>query len=262
MANDETKDLQTTDESAKAEKKKTTDLRPAMIYKKISKIMGEITAISKDRTNPMQKYQFRGIDDVYNMMHKLLAKHGVFTVPRVVNKEIMTRTSKSGGAMFQAVLTIDYAFYAEDGSFINAIVVGEGLDSSDKACNKAMSAAHKYAFIQMFSIPTSEDKDAESDTPETIVGNNKQETPPAQQTQEDKIAAIKAAQQKNKGIVHPVEIVDKNSLSRTNNQVDLDKLRTEQVKDTFNGEIVDSKQEMMDKIDGMKSEDEKELDIF
>jgi hypothetical protein len=53
-------------------------------------------------------------------------------------------------------LKIQYRFYADYGSSVEAVVIGEGMDSGDKASNKAMSIAHKYAFFQVFCIPTEE----------------------------------------------------------------------------------------------------------
>jgi hypothetical protein len=38
------------------------------------------------------------------------------------------------------------------------------MDSGDKATNKAMSAAYKYACFQAFSIPTESDNDADAHT--------------------------------------------------------------------------------------------------
>jgi hypothetical protein len=40
------------------------------------------------------------------------------------------------------------------------------MDSGDKATNKAMSVAHKYALIQVFAIPTADDKDPENESPQ------------------------------------------------------------------------------------------------
>jgi hypothetical protein len=40
------------------------------------------------------------------------------------------------------------------------------MDSGDKASNKAMSAAYKYAAFQAFCIPTEGDNDADSQTHE------------------------------------------------------------------------------------------------
>jgi hypothetical protein len=41
------------------------------------------------------------------------------------------------------------------------VVFGEAMDSGDKATNKAMSAAYKYACLQVFCIPTEGDNDAD-----------------------------------------------------------------------------------------------------
>jgi hypothetical protein len=42
------------------------------------------------------------------------------------------------------------------------------MDSGDKATNKAMSAAYKYAAMQAFSIPTEGDNDTENHTHEVM----------------------------------------------------------------------------------------------
>jgi hypothetical protein len=59
-----------------------------------------------------------------------------------------------------------FTAYAEDGSFVESITIGEAMDSGDKSMNKAMSTAYKYAFMQIFCIPTEEDKDTENQTHE------------------------------------------------------------------------------------------------
>jgi hypothetical protein len=53
---------------------------------------------------------------------------------------------------------------AEDGSRHTISVVGEAMDSGDKATNKAMSAAFKYACMEVFCIPTEGTPDADQDT--------------------------------------------------------------------------------------------------
>jgi hypothetical protein len=60
-------------------------------------------------------------------------------------------------------LTVEFDFYADDGSNVTAVGVGEAMDSSDKASNKAMSAAHKYVLMETFLIPTKDVKDVEKD---------------------------------------------------------------------------------------------------
>nr|MDQ3012540.1 ERF family protein [Acidobacteriota bacterium] len=63
-------------------------------------------------------------------------------------------------------LAIAYTFYAPDGSNIRAVVVGEAMDSGDKSSNKAMSAALKYALLQIFCVPTEANEDADAQSHE------------------------------------------------------------------------------------------------
>lgn len=138
----------------------------SLIHEQIPKIMAAIGAIGKTRKNLQQGYMFRGIDDVYSACQSALAEHGVFTVPRVLNIAREERASKGGGVLIYTMLTMQYTFFASDGSSIEAVTVGEGMDSGDKSANKSMSAAQKYALLQVFAIPTDEAKDSENQSPE------------------------------------------------------------------------------------------------
>lgn len=137
------------------------------IYEMIPKIAAEIGSIGKSQRNAQQGFNFRGIDDVYNRVGPIMAKHGVFSVPQVVetHQELIEITNKSGQVkkMNHVRVTVMYDFCASDGSSIRLVVAGESMDSGDKAVSKAMAIAHKYAFFQLFSIPVAgEDPDAES----------------------------------------------------------------------------------------------------
>jgi hypothetical protein len=57
-----------------------------------------------------------------------------------------------------------------DGSKHVVKTCGEAMDSADKATNKAMSAAYKYALFQAFCIPTEGDNDADATTQEVKDG--------------------------------------------------------------------------------------------
>ena len=137
------------------------------IYESITAIMQEVPAIGKNKENQQQHFKFRGIDDVMNALQPLLAKHKVFIVPEILEQRREERVSqKSGGNLIYSICTIKYKFYAEDGTFIEAVTIGEGMDSGDKATNKSMAIAMKYALFQVFCIPTEEMKDPDGDTPE------------------------------------------------------------------------------------------------
>lgn len=135
------------------------------IYQSITKILEEVPAIGKGKTNSQQNFKYRGIDDVMNVFQPILAKHKVFIVPQVLEQKREERTTSRGGNLIYSICKIKYTFYAEDGSSVEAIVIGEGMDSGDKATNKAMAIAMKYALFQVFCIPTEEMKDPDSETP-------------------------------------------------------------------------------------------------
>ncbi len=136
------------------------------IYQLIPKVMADIGAIGKDRKNEAQGYKFRGIEDMYQAAHPAMIKHGVFCCPQVLDRESQDRVSGNGKPAIRVSLTVSHKFYGPDGSFVDVITCGEGIDSSDKATNKAMSAAMKYAFIELFSIPTQDIEDADRHDPE------------------------------------------------------------------------------------------------
>lgn len=149
-----------------------------LIFQKIPLIMAEVQPISKSKTNHAQNYKFRGIDDVYQALQAIMAKHKVFTLPQVVEDRVEERLTKSGTNLIYRVLKIDYLFVAEDGSSVLTRVIGEGMDSGDKASNKAMAVAHKYALLQVFCIPTEEPKDPENDSQESSVRSEHESRPP------------------------------------------------------------------------------------
>jgi hypothetical protein len=135
-----------------------------LIYGKMIEVSKRIGAIGKNERNQMQKFDFRGIDTVYNELHDIMAEVGVFSVPETLSMHPEERKSRNGGTLIYRILTIQYTFYAEDGSSVRSTVIGEGMDSGDKASNKAMAVAHKYALLQAFTIPTKESKDPDAES--------------------------------------------------------------------------------------------------
>ena len=151
-----------------AEKKETPET-PRNVYQCIAAVSAEIakSGIAKDRKNTEQKYSFRGIDDVYNALAPILAAHGLVVIPRILSRLQTERQTKSGGVLFSVVVEAEFDFVsAADGSKDTVRTYGEAMDSGDKATNKAMSAAYKYAAMQTFCIPTEGDNDADKTTHE------------------------------------------------------------------------------------------------
>lgn len=138
----------------------------SLIFKAIPKVMNQVGSIGKEQKNAHQGYTFRGIEDMYNKVQPALIANGVFCVPQVQKSETHELQNKAGNTAYRVLLTVCHKFYAEDGSSVDVITVGEAIDTSDKASNKAMSAAMKYAFIELLSIPTADIEDSDRESPE------------------------------------------------------------------------------------------------
>ena len=128
------------------------------VYTAISMVSNELlSGISKDKRNQQQGFSFRGIDDVYNALAPALVKHGLVILPKVIERSVTERQTKNGGVLFYVSVKVEFDFVcAEDGSKHTVVTFGEAMDSGDKATNKAMSIAYKYAAFQAFCIPTEE----------------------------------------------------------------------------------------------------------
>ena len=154
-----------------------------MIYGLIGQAMREIGAIGKNSKNQQQGFMYRGIDAVYNALSPVMAKLGLFLCPEVLEQTREERVNSKGTTLLYSILKIKYTLYAPDGSNVSCVVLGEGMDTGDKASNKAMSVAMKYAAFQLFMIPTEEmvDPDAEfhSVAPKGTKPAPKQATPQA-----------------------------------------------------------------------------------
>ncbi|MBG2839258.1 MULTISPECIES: ERF family protein [Proteus] len=137
------------------------------VYKAISNVAREMaeTGIKKGSVNQQQGFMFRGIDAVYNALAPALVKHGLLILPRIIERTVTERQTQRGGLLFYVVVKAEFEFVSvEDGSKHTVVTYGEAMDSGDKATNKAMSIAYKYAAFQTFCIPTEEtaiDADAE-----------------------------------------------------------------------------------------------------
>lgn len=148
------------------------------IYKVMIDVLKAINPIAKDQKNEMQRFNFRGIDQVYNEINQHFGNYGVFTIPNVLELIQRERINNKGTVMNFVTIRMEYTFCADDGSNVKAVVYGEAADSGDKAIAKAMSIAHKYAILQIFAIPTAEEKDPDFRTPML-------ETPPDVKTIDD-----------------------------------------------------------------------------
>lgn len=130
------------------------------IHTAITAVIRDLPSIGKasQMTEPgAPRYRYRGIDDIMPHIKRLLAKHQVYVTPSyTLLTDELGQTAK-GRPQRRVVLNGRFTFTAADGSHIEAHTFGEAMDMGDKAFNKAMTAAYKYALVQTFAIAESMD---------------------------------------------------------------------------------------------------------
>jgi len=121
------------------------------------------------------RYNYRGLDDLMDAAHGPLADNGITFAPhkiKIIDK--MERTTRSGSIQYHLRALITYRIYGPEADWIETTVLAEGTDTGDKAGNKLMSGALKYALGQVLAIPyTMDDQD------QTLSEHVPARTPPA-----------------------------------------------------------------------------------
>lgn len=137
------------------------------VYQSIAMIIEELgkDGISKDsQAKEGGGFKYRGVDQVYAALSPLLHKHGLVILPRYKNRHQTERITKSGTVMYDVVVEADFDFVSTiDGSKHTVSTIGEAFDTGDKATNKSMAVAFKYAAFITFCIPVEgEDNDPDA----------------------------------------------------------------------------------------------------
>ncbi|PRH80567.1 hypothetical protein C6N75_03415, partial [Streptomyces solincola] len=123
---------------------------PLTVDEAMIAVMQEIGPVGKNGRNEKQNYQFQAYDDIVAAAQGPMAKYGLRMLPEVIDQKHFVRGERTN----VAILTVRYRIRGPRGDEIDTpiVVVGEGADVADKASNKAMTAAKKYAFKQAFEI--------------------------------------------------------------------------------------------------------------
>lgn len=110
--------------------------------------------IGKTRKNTQQGYQFRGVDEVMNAFAPILADEGIYLRPRFTERSVVERVNTKGNPLFYVTVKGEFDFSNAEGETVTVgPFYGEAMDSADKATNKAMAVAFKYAMFQTFCVP-------------------------------------------------------------------------------------------------------------
>jgi len=121
-------------------------------------VMGEVGSLPKDGTNSFQQYSYTTETMVANTLRPLMVKNGLALVPH----NISVVDSTAVGKFNKAVISATYLLLHKSGESLTVTVPGEGMDSLDKSTTKALTAAFKYALLQMFCVGRGEDGDGGS----------------------------------------------------------------------------------------------------
>jgi hypothetical protein len=140
-------------------------VRPPEVYRAINAVTAALAGdgIPKSRTNPIELYQYRSIDDVLGRLAPLIAEHKLCILPRVLERVITERPSPATPMRVNVMVRVAFDLVSvEDGSVHTVEAYGEALDEGDKGTAKAMSAAYKGAMLQAFCIPVAGTEDADA----------------------------------------------------------------------------------------------------
>lgn len=126
------------------------------VYAALRALQASLEAIPKAKTIAFgERFNYRGIDDVQLAFFAPMQAHGLMIVDVDIAYELVPYTTGKGVAATHILCTYRGAWVSlEDGSRLEFTALGEGMDSHDKAANKAKSNALKYALLHQFCIPT------------------------------------------------------------------------------------------------------------
>jgi len=133
------------------------------VHQRMADAIADVSAVAKQSADKVS-YQFRSVEAVMNHLHPILAKHGLFPSPHVLEDwrlDMIPGTNNRQQA--QTVFRMAVDMYGAAG---DSVRLGPGLaqshDYGDKAVYQAQQNAYKYVLIESFMIPTQdlEDQDA------------------------------------------------------------------------------------------------------
>lgn len=131
----------------------------------MAKVMEQVGYVQKTGTMEFgQKYKYAGeAAFIAAIRPELVAQQIVITPVAMELLAAEVVTSAKGGSQNRVLLRVTWRFtHAPTGDKLDVVTCGEGIDTGDKAMNKAQTGAMKYALRQSFVIETGNDPD---DTP-------------------------------------------------------------------------------------------------
>ncbi len=145
------------------------------IYQKLLDVMQEVRYIEKEKKTVNNQYRFVSHDAVTAATSEAFIKHGIYAKPKIVKNEITTieveRYNKYEKVTiketnFVCSVEVEYDFINVENPedrICGVNGLGQGIDSQDKACGKAISYACKYALLKALGIETGDEPEKDVD---------------------------------------------------------------------------------------------------
>lgn len=157
------------------------------IFKRLSQITSEITAVAKNLNVGWGKSSYKAVGeaDVLAAVKPIESKNGVYSYPysrEIIESAVLTSAKADGTESKQQFLRVKtvYRFVNVDNpaDYVDITTYGDGVDSQDKAPGKAMTYGDKYALLKAYKIITGDDPDQTASAPL----NGKEQKPVQRQT--------------------------------------------------------------------------------
>ena len=193
------------------------------VHEAIAAVMGDVQAVAKRDRNTHQNFNFRGIDAVMNAVAPALRKHGVVVLPNVESWTFEpVEVGQKRSLMGHALVHVTYTFVGPEGDHVTCSVLGEAMDSGDKAVPKAMSVALRTALLQALALPTDE-PDPDSETYVRSERTHAQDVTHSVPSSEQ-IAALEALYEKAADLVDVEQVRQYAAQSNVHAQASIDRL--------------------------------------
>jgi hypothetical protein len=129
----------------------------ATVHEAITAVIGDMAPVGKEESDALG-YAIRTIEATKAAVRPLLAAHGVhYVLDHLGHVEADTVPVGDRGKVWQRVrLVARWHIYGPAGDYVTVETLGVGVDSSDKAANKAVTAAEKQMLVTSFCVADGE----------------------------------------------------------------------------------------------------------
>lgn len=146
---------------------------------KLAEILGEMGQMQKEGKNVSQNYDYFTEGQVMAQLRQKLSSRGVWIKTAVINHARWDITTAKGSVLqFVSVETKHTFIDAKSGEREECEGFGIGMDSGDKAGNKAITAAVKYMLMKSFFVSDAADPENDANFPPQSEPEKQQEPPP------------------------------------------------------------------------------------